>query len=159
MSEYTFRLARQDELPKIVLFYHSLIGTPGCTWHVDYPTAAIAATDFAKDSLYVLEHDNQIVAVATVGDLGQLSDIEWTPKHPCELARLGVMKSAQHTGIGTIVMQHVLDVAKARGFDGIKLLTSPDNIAARSLYRKFGFKKCGEFQGYNHYWYGYELVF
>lgn len=49
---------------------------------------------------------------------------------------VGVNEDMQQRGIGTALSQRLLDVARARGCQGIWLATEVDNLEARALYRK-----------------------
>ena len=144
MANYDFSLADYDDIPEIMNLYHSLIGTPGCTWSLDYPDSETAREDINKKCLYVLKENNTIISVASVREVDELSHLQWSPKKPCELARVGVMALFQNRGIGTIILQNVIEAVKKRGADGIILLVSKTNDAALSLYSKNGFIKCGE---------------
>lgn len=144
--KYIFQPANYDDIPEIVNIYHSLIGTPGCTWDLEYPSKESAESDISNESLYVLrtKNDNKIIAVASAGNFDELSHLQWKPKKPCELARIGVIPTMQKQGIGTIILQNIIDKMKEKGFDGIRMLVSKTNPAALALYDKNGFENCGE---------------
>ena len=112
MNNYTFSLAAYDDIPEIVRLYNSLVGTPGCTWDIEYPSKETAESDIHSDSLYILKSDNKIIAAASIGAFDELWDLEWKPKNPCELARIGVLPTMQKQGIGTIILRHVMNIAK-----------------------------------------------
>lgn len=84
MSNYEFQLANYDDLFEIVSIYHRLIGTPGCTWNLDYPNKETAENDINNGWLYTLKKYDKIVAVASVGDFDELRDLQWKPEKPCE---------------------------------------------------------------------------
>jgi ribosomal protein S18 acetylase RimI-like enzyme len=50
----------------------------------------------------------------------------------------------QGRGIGTILMGHLEDVARARGMRAIRLFVAKDNPRAAALYERLGYAKCGE---------------
>ena len=108
------------------------------------PSRVTAESDFNNKTLYVLKKDDKIVAVASVGAFNELGHLKWTPKNPCELARIGVMPTMQKQGIGTIILQNIFKTVQEKGFDGIRMLVSKTNPAALALYKKNGFVKCGE---------------
>ena len=159
MSGYTFALAKEEEIPEIVGIYHSLIGTPECTWDLEYPSRESAQCDLQRKSLYVLKKDGQIVAVASAGTFGELGHLPWTPKNPCELARIGVAPTWQKQGIGTMILQQIMRIAREKGFDGIRMLVSKTNFAALALYEKNGFTKRGETFMFDHDFFCYEITF
>lgn len=159
MNDCKFILASYDDIPKIVCIYHSLIGTLGCTWDLDYPSKATAESDVDSKSLYILKKNDQIVAVASAGEFNELEHLQWTPKKPCELARIGVVPTLQKQGIGTTILQNIIKTAKEKDFDGIRMLVSKNNPAALALYDKNGFEKCGEVFMYELDFYCYQITF
>jgi L-amino acid N-acyltransferase YncA len=159
LNDYEFLPASQYDLPEIVNIYHNLIGTPGCTWDSDYPNKESAESDIAGNALYVLKKDNQIIAVASAGDFNELGHLTWNLKKPCELARIGVISSFQKQGVGTVILQKIIQTAKEKGYDGIRMLVSKTNSAALALYDKNGFEKCGETFMYDIDFYCYQIVF
>lgn len=46
-------------------------------------------------------------------------------------------------GIGTLLMENILNEAKERGFEQIELEVATKNERALALYKKFGFQICG----------------
>lgn len=67
MNQCAFLLATYDDIPEIVGIYHSLIGTPGCTWDYEYPNIATDQSDIDSKSLYILKKNHKIIAVASAG--------------------------------------------------------------------------------------------
>jgi ribosomal protein S18 acetylase RimI-like enzyme len=158
-KKYVFTLATQDDAFSILNFYHSLIGTPGCTWSMEYPDQETVNDDIINKSLYVLKEDNEIIAVAFAGVSDELRALKWSSENPCDLARIGVLSSRQNKGIGSLMLDKVIYTAKERGFDGIRMLVSKSNPSALALYTKKGFTACGETYMYEHDFYCYEMVF
>lgn len=159
MSNYEFQLASYDEIFEIVSLYHRLVGAPGCTWTLDYPSKQTAENDIKNDWLYTLKKNDKIVAVASVGDFDELSDLHWNPQKPCELARIGVDPSFQKQGIGTIILRNIIRTVKGKGYDGIRMLVSKTNNAALALYEKNGFERCGEVFRFGIDFYCYQITF
>ena len=157
MADYEFLLAKYNDIPQIIDIYHSLIGTPGCTWSIDYPNRETAESDIESKSLYVLKKNGTIVAVASAGEFNELGHLQWTLKVPCELARIGVIPTMQKQGIGTTILQNIIKTAKEKEFDGIRMLVSKTNPSALALYDKNGFKKYGEVSMYGIDFYCYQI--
>ena len=159
MNNFNFLLAHPANLDEIMDIYHSLIGTPGCTWCLEYPDRALVESDIAAGSLYILKKNDRIIAVAAAGAFDELGHMSWTPKNPCELARIGVIPELQGRGIGALMLNKVMQAAVERGFDGMILLVSKTNPMALSMYEKNGFERRGEtFMYGNDYW-GYQRCF
>ena len=52
-----------------------------------------------------------------------------------------VAKSHRRLGIGTLLIQRAIELAKKHNVDSIELNVNKDNIPAKKLYEKMGFKK------------------
>ena len=79
------------------------------------------------------------------GALKQLSD-----RH-AELKAMHTADAARSTGVGRAMVDHLISVARERGFRRLSLETGtmPAFAAARSLYAKVGFVSCGPFGDYH----------
>jgi ribosomal protein S18 acetylase RimI-like enzyme len=159
MNTFTFSLASREDIPAIAAIYRSLVGTPGCTWNEEYPNRETAEQDLAHQTLYILKKDGKVVAVASIGVFDELEDLPWKPQNPCELARIGVLPHLQNQGVGTVILRHVMEAAKAKGFDGICMLVGKTNDAALALYEKNGFERCGEVYRFDIDFYCYQIQF
>lgn len=159
MKDLKFKLAKKEDLMEIMNLYHNLIGTPGCTWDLDYPNEEIAQYDIDYHGLYVLRKKRKIVAVGSLCPFDELSDLLWKPQNPCELARLGVDPVFQEQGLGSYMLKNLMRIAKEKGYDGIILLVSKTHLVAQHLYEKNGFEKCGEVFRYDNEYYYYQIVF
>ena len=158
-NTYDFCLANPKDISAILDLYHSLIGTQGCTWNSEYPNEDIVNQDIINNSLYLLKEKNKIISVAAAGVSDELIKLPWSTKNPCDLARIGVLFSMQGKGIGTIMLNKVIDAIKKRGFDGIRFLVGKNNPSALALYNKNGFTICGETNMYDIDFYCYEMIF
>lgn len=159
MDTYNFLLANYSDLSEIMDLYHSIIGTPGCTWSLDYPDMENVESDIKSKSLYILKYADKIVAVAAAGSFNELEHLQWKPKKPCELARIGVSPTMQRQGIGTIILQKVINTMKRKDYDGIRMLVSKTNSAALALYDRNGFEMCGETFMFGIDFYCYQMTF
>jgi ribosomal protein S18 acetylase RimI-like enzyme len=54
-----------------------------------------------------------------------------------------VHPSAQRTGVGTALLLHVFDVARARCFTGVQVWTGTDNPQAQRFYSRLGMVPTG----------------
>ncbi len=82
--------------------------------------------------------------LAGCGALKRLSDTH------AELKSMRTARNYRGKGLGTLILEHILREARARGFRQVSLETgSQDFFApARALYAKHGFTECGPFEGY-----------
>lgn len=159
MDNFIFSLAKDNEIHEILDVYHHIIGTPGCTWNLDYPNKEDVESDIRRGSLYVLKENTRIIAVAAAGPDQELEHLQWSLQKPCDLARIGVIPDKQNKGVGTAILHNIIIAVKSRGFDGIRMLVSKSNPSALALYNKNHFKKCGETFMYDNDFYCYELIF
>jgi len=160
MSEYVFKLAGYGDADEVRKLYKSLVGTPGCTWHEDYPNDSLMMEDIATGSLYILKDGEDIVAVCSACPQDEdFAQLEWTAKNPCVLARIGVSQSRQGQGLGSLILTKVIAAAKERGYDGMGFVVSLNNHAALRLYQKNGCECCGRVFMYGREFYRYQKVF
>jgi putative acetyltransferase len=86
-------------------------------------------------------NDDELVGC---GALKMLTDIH------AELKSMRTSAKHRGTGLGTMLLQHIISEARRRGIQQISLETGaiPFFDAARALYEKNGFEYCGPFNGY-----------
>ncbi len=67
-----------------------------------------------------------------------------------EIKSMRAHPDARGTGAGKAMLHHLIDRARAKGNDTIKLETGSGEVfeAALGLYRSFGFEPCEPFAGY-----------
>lgn len=162
-SEFQFGLASEADACEILSLYHGNIGSPGCTWSLEYPCMENIAEDIGKSSLYCLrDKEHRIVAAAAAGEYDELDDdgIAWDAamRHPCDLARIGVLPGLKGRGLGLLILENLIQDVKRRRFDGIRMLVSKTNPAALALYHKTGFSCCGEIYKYDIDFFCYERI-
>ncbi len=94
--------------------------------------------------------DRELMLIATIDGkhIGNCSLMEIVPYkryfHRCEVA-IALYQEYCGRGIGRMMMQTVLDVAKGLGYEQAELEVISDNKTAIELYKKLGFKKYGCF--------------
>jgi ribosomal protein S18 acetylase RimI-like enzyme len=84
----------------------------------------------------------QFVALSASGEVVGWCDV--TPKSRPTYAHsgvlgMGLLPQFRHQGIGTRLMQHALDAARAFGFSRVELAVRQNNENAIALYKKMGF--------------------
>ena len=88
-----------------------------------------------RDGCFVLVRDGQIVGNLIVARFGADEG---------HLGRIGVAKSQQGKGYGSMLMEYAIDwFRKEGGIGEVHLYTQDFNKTAQSLYKKFGFRKSG----------------
>lgn len=81
----------------------------------------------------VIEENNEVVAYFGLAIVDDTADI----------TTIAVRADFQGRGIGTKLMQEILDIAAKRNLRKIMLEVKPENLAAISLYQKFDFEVIG----------------
>lgn len=92
-----------------------------------------------KDLLLLAFHDGQHVGNCSVSGKGALRRVS----HRCEIG-IALYQRYCGCGIGSAMLETVLQVAKSMGYEQAELEVVADNRAAISMYEKHGFVKCGQ---------------
>jgi len=157
IAKERFVLAKKEEAEQIVMFYHSFIGTPGCTWDEEYPAIEHVYMDIEKENLFLVRDEKGIVATISVDSDEQVDAIpKWTIENSREAARLAVRADMQGKGIARDMLLLLMAELKNRGYEGIHFLVSPGNPAALASYRKLEFQNLGTEFMYGRDWFCYE---
>ncbi len=81
----------------------------------------------------VLENEGEIVGYFGLAIIDGVVDI----------TTIAVTSHHQRHGLGTMMMNEILEISKQRGAQKIMLEVKPENLAAITLYQKFGFEVIG----------------
>jgi ribosomal protein S18 acetylase RimI-like enzyme len=82
----------------------------------------------------------------------------WTQAKECYLAELYVAPARRGLGLGRMLLEAAIEVARGEGADYMDLGTSEDDVAARKLYERFGFSRSeGRPDGPLNYYYERDL--
>jgi len=110
----------------------------------NHPTAHLSEQEFndmyeffsqKKSNYFVLEYDKEIVGG---GGYCPLLDAD---KDICELRAMYLASNLRGLGLGTLLLQKILQKAKSDGFKKCYLETQDFMQGAHALYQKFGFQK------------------
>jgi len=91
------------------------------------------------DFLVAEDSDNTIVGMQTIVPV---YDFAPAFQHVCEIATF-VLESAQHQGIGSLLMDKTKQQAQEKGFKKIIAMIRSDNISGLSYYKKHSFQQIG----------------
>lgn len=94
----------------------------------------------ARAEVYVAVAELNGVPVGRVG----LDFIPYVNEGEAYLWSAHVESSFQSRGIGTALFLHLEQIAAGRGFRGVRLKVSQDNLRAQQLYHRLGYERCGE---------------
>jgi putative acetyltransferase len=84
------------------------------------------------------------------GELLGIGALKRLDRHHAELKSMHTAEAARGRGIGRAMVDHLIRIARDRGFRRVSLETgaTPAFSPARSLYAKAGFVRCGPFGDY-----------
>jgi len=145
MRDIIIREAAIDDAEKLIE-YTGIIG--GETDNLTYGAEGLPLTvEQEKGFLQNMSEDEHSVFYCAWRDsvLVGTANLSGMPRRMSHRAELGisVLKAEWNNGVGTELMNHIIDYAKGHGIEIINLEVRSDNNAAIHLYEKFGFKKTG----------------
>lgn len=140
-----FRSAKQDDLPKLLQMYQSIIrkmDEDGIQiWDEVYPCAFLSE-DIERKRLFVaLEGDTILAAFALCDSNDGQEAVSWEQPSACAcyLDRLGVSPLHAGQGIGGKMLSYAMSLARQKGADYLRLFVVDCNHPAIGLYQKSGF--------------------
>lgn len=152
-----FVAASKSDKAFIIELYKNAIGSEGCTWDENYPSAEHTDSDMARDSLFCLKSESgEIIGAISIDDDKQVEELSCWSKEGAELARLVVKESYQNRGIAGILLNSAMDVLKQRGYKYVHFLVSKEHKKALRAYEKLNFNRVGETDLYDGNWWCYE---
>lgn len=112
-------------------------GAEGLPLTVEVEASYITNVLNSKDNIQLVAKDNGKI----IGD----ASLERMPRRMGHRGELGisVLKEYWNKGVGSRLMEAVIDFAKENDYDLIDLEVRSDNVQAIHLYEKYGFKKWG----------------
>lgn len=149
------RKATREDIPGVVRIYDAILeqeANGACTtgWIAGvYPTEQTALDALAQEELFVLDSGGAIVAAAKINQeqVPVYAEAAWEFPAPDEevlvLHTLVVSPNAAGKGYGTQFVRFYEALAAQRGCPYLRMDTNARNLAARTLYRKLGYKEVG----------------
>ena len=147
------RKATAGDVPGVVNIYDELLDAEEAGGQVIgwvrgvYPTAATAEAALARDDLFVLEDRGVILGAAIINrtQVDVYYGAPWAHETPdeqvCVLHTLVISPRAKGRGCGRRFVAFYEDYARANGCPELRMDTNARNTAARSLYRKLGYRE------------------
>lgn len=151
--DYTFRLAKAEELPKIWQIMDKAITKRKMEgsnqWQDGYPNKEILLKDIAKNAAYVLADNNVIAAYCaiSINDEPEYDNIhgKWlSNKGYVVFHRLAVAEDYLGKGLATKCLEHIYAFAIKNNINSIKADTNFDNEPVLHLFQKLNYKYCGK---------------
>lgn len=145
-----------EDLPHLLSICKAAAATEGSTWDHNYPNSEILSEDIRSGALYRIETDGNVIGLLSLGETGEL-DMLSDPSdgtHPFDFARFGIHPDYQGKGAGHKALTAAITLCREKGGSAVRVLASPGNPAALSVYRKAGFVKMRLVHLWEHdYWY------
>ena len=143
------RPATPADLPALRAMFTALVAAmneSGLTiWDDVYPVCMLEG-DVAAGQLFLLtEGDGPLAAFTLCPAHEGASAVSWprSGASACYLDRLGVHPRHARQGLGSHMLAHARALARARGFDALRLFVVEENRPAVRLYEKNGFVRAG----------------
>ena len=119
-----------------------LIGELLHDFNTEFEEPTPSAAELATRIRELLPRDTEVLLAGDVGlVLLRFQPSLWSRNDEAYLAELYVRPAARGAGIGRALLLAALDVARQRGADYIHLGTTEDDVAARHLYERMGFRR------------------
>ena len=154
-----FELASKEEAETILELYHSVLGSPGCRWHMGYPVMANIEDDMSRNALFLLKEKDEIIGAISID---KDDDVEALPcwskelQPAIELSRLCVRRDHQGKGIAAKLIEYMMEYGRENGIKSIHYLVSKYNPTAQKAYSKLAFRLVGECEMYHDEYFCYE---
>ncbi len=141
------RLANMNDLPKIKEIYEKIIDNMNKSnieiWDEIYP-CEFFGDDIENNRLYVLEENNEIVSAFALSNTNAgeaYGKWENKDKKALYIDRFGVSVNYSRKGIGSLMINKAIDIARENGAKYLRLFVVDINKPAINLYLKNGFKQ------------------
>lgn len=153
-----FSKASEGDKKEIMKLYRAAIGSMGCTWSMEYPTAGHLEEDFVRGDLFCLKdaENDEVIGAVSVDKDEQVEALKCWSLKGAELARLVVKEKYQNMGIAGLLIKNAMAVLKKRGYTYVHFLVSKNHIKALKAYEKLNFNKVGDTCLYGENWWCYE---
>jgi len=151
----------KEYVNKVMKLYDDVRNKTYTLWDNGYPNRELVEFDIERKGLIGIFENAELIGVSYFGERCEDGEEGFTWKDSFirrgTFARIGVSPKYQNKGIGTKLVEFILEELKKQGFDGVRILVGKNNENAKKLYKKFGFVSCGEASRYGHDYFLYEL--
>ena len=134
---------------KVVLYLLETINYPKWEYQVYPSESSVREKVLANQQLLCIDEDKIVGAfVLNTDPQGEYEKAKWTKEFllgeymVCHT--LAVSPDVQGKGVGKQMVEFCVQYAKDNGYKGVRLDVVPDNIPARRLYEKCGFRYVGD---------------
>lgn len=137
------RLAKEEDLPEILEMYNDAILNTTAVYHYVPNTLEdrakwLHSKQEAGEPVFVYEENGHVLGFATFGPFRPWPAYKYTIEHSVYVASEGKRK-----GIGTALLEKLIETAKERGFATMVGGIDDTNLGSIKLHEKFGFTYAG----------------
>ena len=138
-TSHQIRLIRPDDNPAVAQIIRKVMtefGAVGCGFSIEDTEvdAMFEAYPVPGSAFFVIERDGRLLGCGGVGPLaGGESGV-------CELRKMYFLDELRGAGLGTRLLEMLLNAARDTGYTSCYLETMDNMSLARKLYLKYGFK-------------------
>ncbi len=127
-------------------------------WVGNYPEYDDFDDDLDEGGLFVLtDAENIIASISILPENDEAyKELTWLREHSMVIHRLIVDPDVQKQGIGVMLFEFAIALARENGYDSIKVDTHPDNYRMQGLIKKMKFQEIGYLSSINRL--AYELI-
>jgi ribosomal protein S18 acetylase RimI-like enzyme len=139
---FYLREAVNEDIPSLRLLLNASykeLSDQGLNYTATYQDEAKTAERIAQGRAFVVEHQQKIVATILFFVKNYFTD-----KNTAYIGQFAVSPELKRQGIGTKLMQHCEDFARAEGFEGLQLDTAKPALHLVEWYQKQGYVIVGE---------------
>ncbi|MDY6398382.1 MAG: GNAT family N-acetyltransferase [Treponema sp.] len=131
-----------------------------CDWTDDYPNDEIINYDMEHNYLYIVYSGEKPIALFSLMDTDDLDNepLSWTQVKSGVPARICIAPQLQGKGYGKKIMHELIQVAKQRGYQSLRLLADKKHTPANKLYQSLNFQNKGAAHLYETDFNAYELI-
>ena len=133
----TIRQVRPSDLDQLILLIEDHAAYEGAEWRsTNRLKADLASLMFSQDKLwcYVVEDDGALIGYAT----SIIQYATWTAQPYLYMDCLYLKEEARGQGLGTQLMQQLVELAKQNGLTEIQWQTPINNQSAIAFYKRIG---------------------
>lgn len=116
-------------------------------WQEGVPGRESFITDVTNGVSFVIEDEGKVIAtvqiIAHEPYYDNIINGEWTEKNALVAHRVAVSNECRKKGIGSLVLQHVEDMARTLDKKSVRLDTHELNFRMRGMLEKNGYKAVG----------------
>ena len=158
-NNLVFRAAQDAEAAEVLALYRAAAATGDTEWDDEYPNAETIEMDLTAKGLYVLCQNDRIIGAVSQINWEDLDALPiWSPcKRPAGLARLCIHSDVRGQGLGRVLVEEILHVVRAQGYDMTHHMASQYMEAPLRIYRSMGFRQVGEIHMFDTDYFGFEL--